>query len=160
MLARKHGLFVSSTTLPNRDASYDEKVTAGGKKKNSVRLCFVYEKYYRSDVDDPPCWQLIRYAKSIEPFDGWELKTDSLSGVRHIDSVYWQKIRDLVQVAPKRCFGVHCNDRNVGWMGLEDTSTGKPEPVVDSIDVWLTQLLMINKDFVKLKSSNPDLSKE
>ena len=146
--ARRIGLVVSSATLANRDAPSDEKVTAGGKRKNPVRLGFAYSKNYVEHKGNFPSWQMIPHANSTQPFAGWEIQSDELRDVRHVDNEYWQAIEGLCKSAPRRCYGIRCDEYGVAWIGVEDLQHGDVDEFLNEVVEFLDRFAALNVDYV------------
>ena len=117
--ARRHGLFTSSTSLPDLDAAAEDRVTSGGKVRKHEKLCVVYDLGFEHSVIDVPVWQLTRYQKSQVPIPGWLLRDNTLDGVQLSNTFYWASVAETIAAMPRACRSVVSHANGVRWIGIE-----------------------------------------
>jgi len=72
--ARSEGLLVDIRRLPKRDASPEERVSAGGAVRAPVVECAAYGRMFRKKLRYLPGWRLLRGAAdgAPDPFPDWQ----------------------------------------------------------------------------------------
>ena len=154
--ARRVGMTVSSSTIPNLNAANVEKVTAGGRRRNPTHLGFVYFKNYLDDLDNLPNWQIVPNMDSTHPIAGWTLQPFVVDEVFHLDNEYWRAIEDLCASAPRRCLGIRCNEIGVAWIGVEDLREHDVEGFVDDVEGFLDRLADLNTRHAATRNGTMD----
>ncbi len=142
--ARKQGLIISATTLPDLDAPAEDRVTSGGKKRQREQLAVVYELAYLGPLEHVPTWQLVRYKKSQIPIPGWLLKNNELHGVQLSDAIYWGTVASHIGSMPRHCVSVSSHRGGVNWIGHEEQTAVLEDRFLPTLIAELGKLRALN----------------
>ena len=144
LAARNQGFVTSAVVLPDLDADASERVTAGGKKKDSSKLSTVYLLPFEEKAQNAPIWQLLKSRKSQVPLHGWLLNNDALLNVDLTDQLYWRRVSEVINDMPLLCRSVEVNSRGVSWIGEEDRELVENEQFMAQLADSLFELRQLN----------------
>ena len=117
--ARSSGLVVTAVSLPKYDSLPEERVSAGGKRRDPRILCCSYSLPLRAKNPITPTWQIRRSKQSSVPLIGWEFADGLPLYVQISDHEYWRELDDVLENLPDSCLAVTSDHSGVGWIGQE-----------------------------------------
>lgn len=146
--ARSFGFVVNSVSLPKVDTSPEEKVSAGGLRRNPTLLCCAYALPSYDNAIYVPTWQLRRASRSVLPLPGWEFADGLPVHVQLSNETYWREIGDILDESPPRCLALTSDQSGVAWIGQENI-TGTTEEFLRALKQVLKKIQRLNETVVK-----------
>ena len=134
--ARVSGLAVDNATG-------NDKVSAGGKKREARIKCTTYTLVLPIQIPEAPGWHLARSETDNVLIAGW----GRIGAVHHIsisDSGYWNTVRTIVEALPGACIAVRATPYEVSWQGLERLDGQSIDQVVVEIKAGLEKIAKLH----------------
>ena len=142
-LARKSGLTIQISHLPDLNAKGRDKVSSGGKKRQATIKCATYTLGLAKPLPDAPVWHLARSEKDNVLIPGWG-RIGSVHGISISDRVYWAKVRTIIAALPGACIAVRATPYGMSWQGLERLDEQPIDQVIADIKTGLEKLIELH----------------
>ena len=130
--ARQAGLVVEIAALPKVDSRPEERVSAGGKRRDATIDCVAYRLALPCSMPNAPRWLLLRSDRENRYLEGWT----TLSPPRRLPAMqapYWRDIATVLDTLPGGCAAVETDTRYISWFGRERLDGDSPQTVVAGI---------------------------
>lgn len=145
--ARQEGLVVDIRRLPKRDASAEERVSAGGRIREPVMECAAYGRMFSKKLRFLPGWRLLRRPAEgkPDPLPDWQYDLRPKGeGRAHLDAMLARAAGCLAHL-PDDVIGLEVDARSVQAYWLE-----KPGSTVDTVAKLAATLGDLETDLITL----------
>ncbi len=145
--ARREGLVVELARVPALDATPEERVSAGGVRRDAQRPATAYRLPVHGLGEDVPSWFLLRDPHGSDPMPGWIPHPDA--GVRRLPAdtaSYWGRVAEAAGGLAGRCVAIECAPAVVSWYWMENAGARAPAEVVEDIARCLRTLAALQEE--------------
>jgi hypothetical protein len=138
--ARRRGLLVELTQVPDLAAPPEARVSAGGKPRAPILSCTAYRQPMPRAVNHAPRWRLLALTPGVTPgiaprsggdagpVPGWVF-----DGAAAGDNRYWQGCAERLIRLPEVAVGVEADRNQVGVFWRERVDIEQIGPMLDSL---------------------------
>jgi hypothetical protein len=138
--ARRRGLLVELTRLPDLAAPPEARVSAGGKPRAAMLSCTAYRQPLPRGVNHAPRWRLLaltpgvmpgiapRSPRDAGPVPGWVF-----DGAAAGDDRYWQECAKRLSRLPEVAIGVEADRNQVAVFWRERVNIEQIDSMLDSL---------------------------
>ena len=144
MIARRLGLGVDLTHIPDVAAPPEARVSAGGVERHPTIECASYKRLHVTRLEHAPTWQLLRDESSRAPLSGWRF-ADRNARIAQ-PAAYWTRIAPIIDALPGGCLSVHCTAQFTAWAGTETFKGEDPETVITAISDGLGEIIALHTE--------------
>ncbi len=147
--ARRAGLVVELVRVPVLDAAPEDRVSAGGVRRETGRPCTAYRLPIHGVDDAAPAWFLVRDATANAPVPGWTWHPDvAASRLAPVADPYWARVADVARGLEGRCVALEGNPAATSWYWLENAGANAPADIVADIARRLRAIAELQRETV------------
>jgi hypothetical protein len=134
--ARRRGLLVELTQVPDLAAPLEARVSAGGKPRTPMLSCTAYRQPMPRAVNHAPRWRLLALTPGIAPRAGGDAGPVPgwvFDGAAAGDDRYWQGCADRLSRLPEVAVGVEADRNQVGVLWRERVDIEQIDSMLDNL---------------------------
>jgi len=137
--ARTLGLEVEIVRLPDVNAAPEERVTAGGRRREPTVAATAYRLPCPRKLTRAPAWRLLR-GGDVGPLSGWQW-----DGAPAGSPAYWAKLAPVLARLPADALACAAQPHAVCCWWRERTAASDTDTILDSLYAVLVEILEIHK---------------